>query len=111
MNNYSFLEDAHKDELKMLRENLKKAKKSLSSTPLELRPELHEEIERLERALKRAESTVHKDKRDKLEHAALSKAAKEEKEKQKEGKGSWFMKDCTQDVFSFLNYMLTLVIA
>ena len=87
------MEETHKNEYHLLKDNLKKAKKALSSTPLASRPEAEEEIERIIRALKRAESTVHRDKREKVEYEALAKVAREEKLKQKEGKGSWFMKD------------------
>ena len=48
----------------------------------------------LEGAVKRAESTVNKDRREAIESAALQKAWQEEKERQKAGKKAWHMKDC-----------------
>ena len=47
----------------------------------------------MERAVKRAESAVNKDRREKVEMEALSKAAKEERDRRKQGKKAWFMKD------------------
>ncbi|RPD82484.1 DUF947-domain-containing protein [Lentinus tigrinus ALCF2SS1-7] len=90
---YGFLSTMHVDELKTLRENLKRARKLLANSPRDLRPERETEVERLERAVKRAESAVNKDRREKVEMDALSKAAKEEREKQNQGKKAWYMKD------------------
>ncbi|KAI0756921.1 hypothetical protein C8Q80DRAFT_65573 [Daedaleopsis nitida] len=90
---YGFISDLHQDELKTLRENHKRARKLLANSPRDLREEREAEVERLERAVKRAESAVNKDRREKVEMEALSKAAKEEREKQKQGKKAWFMKD------------------
>ncbi|KAK7468853.1 rRNA biogenesis protein rrp36 [Stygiomarasmius scandens] len=91
--NYGFLADSHKTELQTLRENLKRAKKSLSSSPRDLRPEREAEIKRLELAVKRAESTVNKDRREEIEQQALEHVSKEERDKRKTGKGSWYLKD------------------
>ncbi|OCH92675.1 DUF947-domain-containing protein [Obba rivulosa] len=90
---YGFLADMHRDELKMLRENLKRARKLLVNSPRDLRPEREAEVERLERAVKRAESLVNKDKREKIEQDALSNLAQQEREKRKQGKNPWFMKE------------------
>lgn len=90
---YGFLSDMHTDELKKLRDNLKRARKLLANSPRDLREDREAEVERLERAVKRAESSVNKDRREKVELDALSKVAKEEREKQKQGKKAWFMKD------------------
>ena len=90
---YGFLAEMHEEELKTLRENLKRARKLLVNSPRDLREERAAEVERLERAVKRAESIVNKDRREKVEMEALSKAAKEEREKRKQGKKAWFMKD------------------
>ena len=84
----------HVEELKTLKENLKRAQKLLRSSPKDLRHEREEEVERLTRAVKRAESTVNKDRREAIESAALEKAQKEEKERRKAGKRAWHMKDC-----------------
>ena len=84
----------HVEELKTLRGNLKRAEKLLRSSPRDLRQEREEEVERLARAVKRAESTVNKDRREAIESAALQKARQEEKERQKAGKKAWHMKDC-----------------
>lgn len=83
----------HEEELKTLRENLKRARKLLTNSPRDLRAEREAEVERLERAVKRAESAVNKDRREKVEMEALSKAAKEERDRRKQGKKAWFMKD------------------
>ncbi|TCD69934.1 rRNA bioproteinsis protein rrp36 [Steccherinum ochraceum] len=89
---YSFLTNIHQDELKTLRENLRRAKKLLTTSPRDVREEREAEVERLERAMKRAESTVNKDRRDRIEGEAREKVAKEEKERRKSGKGAWYMK-------------------
>lgn len=90
---YGFLSDLHHTELKTLRENLKRARKMLASSPRDLRTEREQEVERLERTVKRAESQVNRDRREKVEASALSKVRQEEKEKQKQGKAAWHMKD------------------
>lgn len=79
--------------MKTLKDNLKRARKMLFSSPRDLRAEREQEVQRLERALKRTESLVNRDKREKVEASALSKLRQEEKEKQKQGKGAWYMKD------------------
>lgn len=83
----------HETELKTLRDNLKRARKLLASSPRDLREAREQEVHRLELAVKRAESLVNKDKRDRIEQEALGRAAKEEKEKQKQGKGRFWMKN------------------
>ncbi|KAI0032742.1 hypothetical protein K488DRAFT_70391 [Vararia minispora EC-137] len=90
---YSFLSEFHLQELSTLRDNLKRARKLLASSPRDLRAEREAEVERLERAYKRAESTVSRDKREKIEQDALEKAKKEEKEKRKQGKGVFYLKN------------------
>lgn len=67
----------------------------LTSSPRDLRQEREQEVQRLEQAVKRAESMVNKDKREKVEQSALSKVRKEEREKRGQGKGVWYMKDGT----------------
>ncbi|KZT37397.1 hypothetical protein SISSUDRAFT_1062856 [Sistotremastrum suecicum HHB10207 ss-3] len=89
---YSFLTDMHREELKTLKDSLKRAKKQLFSSPRETRAERDLEVQRLEMAVKRAESTVNKETRTKLETEAMKKITAEEREKQKSGKGKWFMK-------------------
>lgn len=86
----------HTTEMKTLREHLRRANKLLSSSPRDLREEREQEVVRLEQAVKRAESSVNKDKRDKIEYEALNTVGKEEREKRKDGKGAWFMKDCKE---------------
>ena len=49
----------------------------------------------MERAVKRAESLVNKDRREKVETEALRKLARDEREKRKQGKKAWYMKDGT----------------
>ena len=69
-----------------------KARKRLASSPRELRSEREEELERLERAMKRAESMVNRDRTARVEQEVLSKTKKEEAGRRKEGKGKWFLK-------------------
>ncbi|EPQ60679.1 DUF947-domain-containing protein [Gloeophyllum trabeum ATCC 11539] len=89
---YGFLSELHQTELKTLRDDLKRARKLLASSPRDFREERSREVDRLERAVKRAESAVNKDRREEVEHAALQRVKQEEKQKQKQGKGAWFMK-------------------
>ena len=91
---YGFLSNLHSDELKTLRDNLKRARKLLTNSPRDLREEREQEVQRLERAVKRAESTVNKDRQEKVNQEALSKVAREEKERRKQGKGVWYLKSC-----------------
>ena len=76
----------------MLRESLTKARKMLASSPSPLRREREQEVERLEGAMKRAESLVNRDRTTRVEQEALSKTKKEEEERRKHGKGKWFLK-------------------
>lgn len=90
---YGFLADAHKTELRTLRENLKAARKLLTNSPRELRADREAEVGRLEMAVKRAESMVNKDRRAKVDQEALTKLNEAERVKRKEGKGGWWMKE------------------
>ena len=96
---YSFLSDLHASELAALRDDYKRARKLLANSPRELRAAREEEVRRLERAVKRAESAVHRDTRDKVEAEALRKAAQAEREGRKQGKGAWFMKQCALSAY------------
>ncbi|KAJ3734787.1 hypothetical protein DFJ43DRAFT_1061580 [Lentinula guzmanii] len=91
--NYQFLNESHKAELSTLRENLKRARKILASSPRDTKHEREVEVGRLELALKKAESTVNKDRRDTIEQEALRAARRQERTKQEAGKGKWFMKE------------------
>lgn len=93
---YSFLSELHSNELKTLRENLKRARKMLASSPRDLHEERQEEVDRLELAVKTAESSVNRDRKEIVERDALSQYEKEEREKQKRGKGRWWLKGCKQ---------------
>lgn len=84
----------HKTEFSTLKENLKRAKKMLASSPRDQREEREQEVAKLEQAVKRAESNMNRDKREQIEQDALRKTKQEEKEKRKAGKGAWHMKDC-----------------
>ncbi|KAH9065949.1 hypothetical protein EDB87DRAFT_1554613 [Lactarius vividus] len=90
---YDFLSDMRHGELKTLRENLKRARKLLTSSPRDLRPEREAEVERLALAVKRGESSVNKDKREKVEQEALGAIAKEERDKRREGKKAYWLKN------------------
>jgi ribosomal RNA-processing protein 36 len=91
---YGFLMDAHKTELRTLRDNLKAARKLLASSPRDLRPEREAEVSRLERAVKRAESLVNQDRKARVDQEALTKLDEAERAKRKEGKAGWWMKEC-----------------
>ncbi|KAG1747904.1 uncharacterized protein EDB91DRAFT_1345081 [Suillus paluster] len=82
---YTFLSTLHKDELSTLRSNLKRARKLLLNSPADQRLEREREVGRLELAVKRGESAVNRDKREKVEMEALGKVAREEKEKRGRG--------------------------
>lgn len=90
---FSFLSEVHISELNVLRENIKRARKMVLSSPRDQRSEWEAEVARLERALKRSESVVNRDKSEKVDRDALNKIAQDEKEKRAQGKGRWFMKD------------------
>ncbi|KAJ6621701.1 hypothetical protein B0H10DRAFT_2017111 [Mycena sp. CBHHK59/15] len=90
---YGFLADAHKDELRTLRDNLKLSRKRLASSPRDLRADREAEVSRLEMAVKRAESLVNRDRRAKVEQETLTKITEEERAKRKQGKGGWWMKE------------------
>ncbi|KAG6849512.1 hypothetical protein H0H93_007866 [Arthromyces matolae] len=93
---YSFLTESHKKELETLRENLKRARKLLASSPRDVYEERADQVHKLERAVKRAESQVDKDKWDKIEQEALEKVKKEERDMRKQGKGEWHMKEANK---------------
>ena len=83
----------HAQELATLRESLKRARKMLASSPRDLRAAREGEVLRLERAVKRAESVVHRDRREAVEAGALARARQDERERRRQGKGAWYMKD------------------
>lgn len=89
---YAFLADAHKEELSTLRTNLKRAKKLLQTSPKAVRADREAEVQRLEFAVKRAESEVNKDKQTKIQQQTLFKLKREEQEKRQQGKGAWYLK-------------------
>jgi len=80
-------------ELATLRDNLKRARKLLTSSPRHLRAERNAEVERLTLAVKRAESSVNRAKRERVEQNALSTMEKEERQKRQEGKKPYWLKD------------------
>ena len=84
----------HKNELTALKDNLKRARTMLRSSPRDQREAREEEVANLERALKRAESQVNKDTLNDVERSALHKLRTTEKDKQKQGKAAWYMKSC-----------------
>ncbi|KAF8523081.1 hypothetical protein BU17DRAFT_75025 [Hysterangium stoloniferum] len=90
---YGFLPELHKSELTTLKESLSRARKLLISSPRHLREERQQEVQRLEQAVKRAESTVNRERREEAERKALEKINKEEKDKRKTGKKNWWLKD------------------
>jgi len=89
---YDFITSLRRDELSTLREHTKRAQKLLGNSPAHLKAEREEEVKRLERAMKRAESSVNLDNRERVESKALWSAKQAEKEKRKKGKAGWWMK-------------------
>jgi ribosomal RNA-processing protein 36 len=86
-------------ELTTLRDNLKRARKFLTSSPGHLRAEREAEAERLALAVKRAESSVNRDKREKVEQEALGAIKKEERTKRQKGKKAFWLKNGGSFVF------------
>ena len=97
----------HAQELATLRESLKRARKMLASSPRDLRAAREGEVLRLERAVKRAESVVHRDRREAVEAGALARARQDEREKRRQGKGAWYMKDGAHAFHLFSRRSLT----
>lgn len=91
---YDFLAQMHLAEHTTLREDFKKAKKLLRSAPRDTWEERAQEVDRLQLALKYAESAVSKDKREQIERTALATVKNAEREKRDNGKGAWWMKKC-----------------
>ena len=87
-------------ELVMLRDNLKRARKLLASSPRHLRPEREAEVERLALAVKRAESSINKDKREKVERETLSAITKDERNKRQKGKKAYWLKNSRPFILS-----------
>jgi len=102
-NHYNFISDMRQGELATLRDNLKRARKLLASSPQHLRPEREEEVERLALAVKRAESFVNRDKRERVEQEALSAMVKEERNKRQQGKKPFWLKNSVSFFFIFSN--------
>lgn len=102
---YGFLADMHSQEMQTLRDNLKRARKLLTNSPRHLREEREQEVQRLERAYKRAESMVSKDRQERIEQEALERVAQEEKEKRKAGKKAWYIKNCTCSYTSITGWL------
>jgi ribosomal RNA-processing protein 36 len=92
-NQYNFLPDIRQGELATLRDSLKRARKLLTSSPRHLRPEREAEAERLALAVKRAESSVNRDKRERVERDALTAVTKEERNKRQTGKKAFWLKN------------------
>jgi ribosomal RNA-processing protein 36 len=90
---YKFLSDMRQGELVTLRDSSKRARKLLTSSPRHLRPEREAEVERLALAVKRAESSVNRDKRERVEREALSTITMEEREKRQKGKKAFWLKN------------------
>jgi ribosomal RNA-processing protein 36 len=89
---YKFLSDMRQGELATLRDNLKRARKLLTSSPRHLRAEREAEVERLVLAVKRTESSVNRNKRESVEQEALSAIKKEEQKKRQKGKKAFWLK-------------------
>lgn len=64
------------------------------------------EVQRLELAVKKAESTVNKERREEAERQALEKLHREEKEKRKAGKKAWWMKDGMNALYCHISALL-----
>ncbi|PVF98911.1 DUF947-domain-containing protein [Serendipita vermifera] len=90
--NYEFLSNARSDELEMVKNDLKKARKLLASSPVHLREDRQAEVERLERTMKRIESAIERSKREAFEREVITKVKHEEKTKRAAGKKEWYLK-------------------
>lgn len=82
----------------------------MQNAPRHLKDDYEAETQRLELAVKRAESTVNRERMDGVQREALRKAAKDEKEKQKQGKGNWYLKKGKWLARLFCIQMLTLML-
>ncbi|KAG0693187.1 hypothetical protein DFH29DRAFT_839301 [Suillus ampliporus] len=89
---YTFLTALHTTELSTLRSNLKRARKLLTNSPHDQRFEREREVGRLELAVKRGESAVNRDRRERVEGEVLERVGREEREKRGKGKAGWWMK-------------------
>ena len=106
---YNFLADARKTELGTLQENLKRARTLLATSPQNLFDERDREVKKLELAVKRAESMVNKDRKDMIERETLLKLTREEKEKRKQGKKHWWLKECKYSSNAFSVCLLRVI--
>ena len=89
---------------------MKHARKLLVTSPRDLFVERDQEVKRLELAVKRAESTVNKDRNVMTERETLFKLTREEKEKRKQGKKHWWLKECKSYADALLCFYLLKVI-
>jgi len=90
---YSFLAGLHATELSTLKDNLKRAKKMLRSSPRNLREAREAEVQRLEVAVKRAESSVNRDRQEQVARIAMDNVKKEEQGRREQGKTGYWLKD------------------
>jgi len=95
---YSFLPEMQKEEVANLRSAVAAAMKAEKTCKLVEKPRFTAERERLEKELSRARSRYERTVREAREREVLAKAKREEREKQKEGKGAWFMKKCEYEL-------------
>ncbi|KAF8320317.1 DUF947-domain-containing protein [Clavulina sp. PMI_390] len=89
---YSFITGLQETEVGDLKTSLSRARKLLANSPAHLRDDRAAEVTRLERALKRTESHVEREKRERRQREVLGAAKKAEQAKQAAGKGIWHMK-------------------
>lgn len=90
---YSFLTDMQKQEASTLRKELREAKKALEQTDGPTW-RVEKRVQDLRRTLNRTEGMIKRNRQETREREIISKAKKEEREKQSQGKKAWHMKEC-----------------
>ncbi|KAG8849593.1 rRNA biogenesis protein rrp36 [Serendipita sp. 411] len=89
---YGFLSDLRTEELDAIKRDLSRAKRLLANSPAHLRDERGIEVEKLERTMKRTESTIERSKREAFERDVVLTMKRDERQKRSEGKKEWHWK-------------------
>lgn len=91
---YGFITDIQREEAKKIRHTIRDIKKSLPEALPNTRQQEIKRIEELKKTLNRTETSIKKARKEAREREVLMQARKEEKERRKDGKGEWYLKDC-----------------
>ncbi|KAG8813345.1 rRNA biogenesis protein rrp36 [Serendipita sp. 399] len=89
---YGFLSELRTQELEAIKRDLSRAKRLLANSPAHLRDERRIEAEKLERTMKRTESTIERGNREAFECDVMLKVKRDERLKRSEGKKEWYFK-------------------